>query len=51
MQTLIFNFKTKTVGVVGSPQTSRRDLDEVLKAQREAAASSPSTLARPQRSR
>jgi hypothetical protein len=32
MQTLIFNFKTKTVGIVGSPAT-RRALAEVLAAQ------------------
>jgi hypothetical protein len=47
MQMLIFNFKTKTVGVVGSPAT-RHALAEVLAAQRKIIANSPATAAQPQ---
>jgi hypothetical protein len=49
MQTLIFNFKTKTVGVVGTHAT-RSALEDVLKAQRKFVANSPSTVFRPQAS-
>lgn len=49
MQTLIFNFKTKTVGVVGSP-TTKRALADVLAAQRKIVANSPTTARRPQAS-
>jgi hypothetical protein len=42
MQTLIFNFKTKTVGVVGNPAT-KQALADVMRAQRRLVANSPST--------
>jgi hypothetical protein len=47
MRLLIFNFKTKTVGVVGAPAT-RRALADVLAAQRKIVATSPSTAAQRQ---
>ncbi|HEY6054786.1 MAG TPA: hypothetical protein VIU86_12685 [Gaiellaceae bacterium] len=47
MRTLIFNFKTKTVGVVGTPAT-RRAYADVLAAQQKLIANSPSTAAQPQ---
>jgi hypothetical protein len=48
MQTLIFNFKTKTVGVVGSPAT-RRALAEIVAAQRKIIATATSARAQVRR--
>jgi len=50
MQTLIFNFTTKTVGVVGDPATQRA-LAQILAAQQKIVAISPSTVSQPQVSR
>jgi hypothetical protein len=50
MQTLIFNFKTKTVGVVGNP-AAQQALAQILAAQRKIVATSPSTVSQPQVSR
>jgi hypothetical protein len=50
MQTIIFNFKTKTVGVVGNP-TTQRALADILAAQQKIIATSPSTVSQPQVSR
>ena len=47
---LIFNFKTKTVGMVGTVATQRA-LADILAAQRKIIAASPSTTTRPQVSR
>ena len=44
MQLLIFNFKSKTVTVAGTPAADR-SLAEVLAAQRKIIANSPSTAA------
>jgi len=44
---VIFNFKTKTVGMVGAPATQRA-LADVLAAQRKIVANSPSTASHPQ---
>jgi hypothetical protein len=50
MQLLIFNFKTKAVGVVGSAAT-RHAYADIVAAQQKIVASSPTTAAQPQISR
>ena len=50
VQLLIFNFKTKTVGVAGTPATQRSFVD-ILAAQQKIVASSPATASQPQISR
>jgi hypothetical protein len=50
MQTLVFNFKTKTVGVVGAPAIQRSYAD-ILAAQQKMVANSPATASQPQISR
>jgi hypothetical protein len=50
MKTLIFNFKTKTVGVVGGPAMQRPYAD-ILAAQQKIVANSPATAPQPQISR
>ena len=46
MQMVVFNFKTKTAGVIGNP-VAQRALAEILKAQRKIIATAPSTVSQP----
>jgi hypothetical protein len=50
VQLLIFNFKTKTVGVAGTP-AMQRSFADILAAQQKIIASSPATASQPQISR